>query len=83
MSKFVYVTYIRTTQEKLWAALTTPETMRQYWFGMHQESDWKPEALPWKLVFSKMAAWLTRARCWNSIRPTGSRSNGATNSNRN
>ena len=50
MSKFVYVTYIRTTQEKLWAALTTPETMRQYWFGMHQETDWKPGS-PWKLVF--------------------------------
>lgn len=51
MSKFVYVTYIRTTQEKLWAALTTPETMRQYWFNMHQETDWKPGS-PWKLVFS-------------------------------
>jgi len=50
MSKFVYVTYIRTTQEKLWAALTTPETMRQYWFNMHQETDWKPGS-PWKLVF--------------------------------
>ncbi|HEY5237050.1 MAG TPA: SRPBCC family protein [Rhizomicrobium sp.] len=50
MSKFVYVTYIRTTQEKLWAALTTPETMRKYWFDMHQETDWKPGS-PWKLMF--------------------------------
>lgn len=48
---FVYVTYIRTTPEKLWAALTDPEFQRQYWFGMHQESDWKPGA-PWKLLFS-------------------------------
>ncbi len=50
MSRFVYVTYIRAPQEKVWAALTTPETMRQYWFGMHQETDWKPGS-PWKLVF--------------------------------
>ena len=53
MSKpaFVYVTYIRTTSERLWSALTTPEFMRQYWFGMHCESDWKPGS-PWKLVFA-------------------------------
>ncbi len=24
--------------------------MKQYWFGMHQESEWKPGA-PWRLVF--------------------------------
>jgi uncharacterized protein YndB with AHSA1/START domain len=35
----------------LWSALTTPEFMRQYWFGMHCESDWKPGS-PWKLVFA-------------------------------
>ena len=32
-SKFVYVTYIRTTPEKLWDALTKPEFTRQYWVG--------------------------------------------------
>jgi uncharacterized protein YndB with AHSA1/START domain len=32
-SKFVYVTYIRTTPEKLWRALTAPEFTRQYWAG--------------------------------------------------
>jgi uncharacterized protein YndB with AHSA1/START domain len=46
----MYVTYIRTTPEKLWAALTDPATMKQYWFGMHQQSDWLPGAA-WKLVF--------------------------------
>ena len=53
MSKpdFVYVTFIRTTSERLWSALTTPEFIRQYWFGMHCESDWKPGS-PWKLVFA-------------------------------
>jgi uncharacterized protein YndB with AHSA1/START domain len=25
--------------------------MKQYWFGMHQESDWKPGS-PWRLVFA-------------------------------
>jgi uncharacterized protein YndB with AHSA1/START domain len=31
--KFVYVTYIRTTPEKLWQALTTREFISQYWSG--------------------------------------------------
>jgi uncharacterized protein YndB with AHSA1/START domain len=50
-STFVYVTFIRTTPERLWSALTTPEFMQQYWFGMHCESDFKPGS-PWKLVFA-------------------------------
>ena len=33
-SQFVYVTYIRATPEKLWHALTTPEIIKQYRFGM-------------------------------------------------
>lgn len=48
-STFVYVTYIRTTPEKLWSALTDAEFMKQYWFGMHCESQWTPGA-DWKLV---------------------------------
>ena len=39
-STFVYVTYIRTTPEKLWAALTDPEFQKQYWFGVRGESRW-------------------------------------------
>jgi uncharacterized protein YndB with AHSA1/START domain len=49
-SRFVYVTYIRTTQERLWSALTTKEFTQQYWLGAHCESDWKPGS-PWKLLF--------------------------------
>ncbi len=49
-TRFIYVTYIRTTPEKLWAALTNPEFTRQYWFGMHHETDWKTGS-QWKLVF--------------------------------
>jgi uncharacterized protein YndB with AHSA1/START domain len=48
--KFVYVTYIRTTPEKLWAALTDPQTIRKYWFGMSVECEWKPGS-PWRLNF--------------------------------
>ena len=52
MSKpnFVYVIYIRTTPEKLWAALTDPRTIRKYWFGITAESDFKPGS-PWSLKF--------------------------------
>ena len=39
-STFVYVTSIRTTPEKLWSALTDVECMKQYWFGVHCESQW-------------------------------------------
>ena len=31
-SQFVYVTFIRTTPEKLWRALMEPEFTRQYWW---------------------------------------------------
>ena len=48
--EFVYVTYIRTTTEKLWSALTNAELIKQYWFGMHCECDWKTGA-SWKLLF--------------------------------
>ena len=49
-STFVYVAYIRTTQERLWSALTDDvEFMKQYWFGHHCESDWTPGS-SWKLV---------------------------------
>jgi uncharacterized protein YndB with AHSA1/START domain len=50
-STFVYVTYIRTTPEQLWAALTRPEFTRQYWFGTHQESDWKVGS-SWQIRFA-------------------------------
>jgi uncharacterized protein YndB with AHSA1/START domain len=49
-SKFVYVTFIRTTPEQLWSALTTPEFTKQYWFGMHCESEWKAGS-SWRLMF--------------------------------
>jgi uncharacterized protein YndB with AHSA1/START domain len=38
---FVYVTYIRTTPERLWAALVDPDLRGRFWFGRRSESDWK------------------------------------------
>ena len=48
---FIYVTFIRTTPERLWSALTSPEFTRKYWYGTHQESDWEAGS-PWRLVFA-------------------------------
>jgi len=50
-STFVYVTYIRTSAEKLWGALTQPEFTRQYWFNIEFSSDWQPGST-WKLQFA-------------------------------
>jgi len=47
-SKFVYVTYIRITPENLWQALTTPQIIQQYRFGMSVESEWKVSS-PWSM----------------------------------
>jgi len=38
---FVYATYIRTTPEKLWQALTEPAFTERYW-SITFETDWKP-----------------------------------------
>jgi len=49
-STFVYVTYIRTTPEKLWNALTDVEVIKQWWFGVRCESRWTAGS-SWKLVY--------------------------------
>ena len=46
---FVYVTYIRTTPEKLWDALTKPEFVRAYWCGTWHDTTWAPGS-SWKLM---------------------------------
>jgi len=48
-STFIYVTYIRTTPEKLWSALTDTDFMQQYWFNARVESDFK-KGSPWRIV---------------------------------
>jgi uncharacterized protein YndB with AHSA1/START domain len=38
----VFEIYIRTTPERLWEAITDPETRAKYHFGSRVESDWAP-----------------------------------------
>jgi uncharacterized protein YndB with AHSA1/START domain len=44
----VYVIYIASTPQKVWAALTSSEFTTQYFFGRSVESDWK-QGSPWML----------------------------------
>ena len=55
-STYVYVSYIRTTPEKLWSALTDSAFIRQYWFGMNAESEFTTGS-PWKLVSQDGKVW--------------------------
>ena len=43
------MTYIRTTPDKLWEALTRAECTRTYWFESWQDCAWEVGA-PWKLM---------------------------------
>ena len=47
-TEFVYVTYISSTAQKVWDAITNPEFARQYW-GHGNVSDWKPGS-KWEMV---------------------------------
>lgn len=49
--EFIYVTYIETTPDKLWEALTSSEFTRRYWFGSDIVSDWKVGS-PFSLVMN-------------------------------
>jgi uncharacterized protein YndB with AHSA1/START domain len=55
-STYLYVSYIRTTPEKLWSALTDSKFIEQYWFGMHCESRFTPGS-GWKLVAGDGQVW--------------------------
>src|ERR1700736_39793 len=49
--EFAYVTYIETTPEKLWEALTSSEFSRRYWFNTDLQSDFKVGS-PFALVMN-------------------------------
>jgi len=57
-TRFVYVTYIRTTAEKLFDALTLPEFTQQYWAGTSQQSGWRKGA-SWKALTPDGRVWDT------------------------
>jgi uncharacterized protein YndB with AHSA1/START domain len=48
---FIYTTYIKSTPEKIWEAITNPEFARQYW-GNENVSDWK-KGSEWKHMDGK------------------------------
>ena len=39
-SRFLYVTYIRATQQTIWDHLTDPAANKQFWGGYHQRTGW-------------------------------------------
>jgi uncharacterized protein YndB with AHSA1/START domain/DNA-binding transcriptional ArsR family regulator len=41
-TSFAYTTYIKTTPERLWQALTDPAFTRRYWGGLEFATDWQP-----------------------------------------
>jgi uncharacterized protein YndB with AHSA1/START domain/DNA-binding transcriptional ArsR family regulator len=46
---FVYTTYIKTTPERLWRALTDPAFTKQYW-GLYHDTDWQVGSpMDWKM----------------------------------
>ncbi len=56
--ELVYTTYIRSTPEKTWEAITKPEFTRQYWGGMANVSDWK-QGSKWQHLSTENEAWIT------------------------
>ena len=40
-SRFLYVTYIRATPQKIWDCFTDPEMNRKFWGGYHQDSSFE------------------------------------------
>jgi uncharacterized protein YndB with AHSA1/START domain len=48
-TEFIYATYIKATPQEVWNAITSPEFMKQYWFGSYVVSDFKAGS-SWKLM---------------------------------
>ncbi len=67
-NEFVYTTYIKTTPDKVWEAITNPEFARQYWGGLQNVSDWK-KGSKWRHVNAEDgSSWLI-GEVVESIRP--------------
>ena len=56
--ELVYTTYIRSTPEKTWDAITKPEFTRQYWGEMTNVSDWQ-QGSEWQHVTKENETWIT------------------------
>lgn len=49
-STFTYVTYIKTTADELWRALTNQQRILQWWFGVRCDCEWTPGA-SWSMTY--------------------------------
>jgi uncharacterized protein YndB with AHSA1/START domain len=89
MSKpeFVYTTYIETSAEKLWQALTDGDFTERYWFGHRVASDWEIGS-PYKFakqgkntIEGKVLAFEPHKRLaytWDPCSPNGERTSRVT-----
>ena len=69
--ELVYTTYIRTTPEKVWNAITNPEFTRQYWGGNENVSDWKPVRSGSMHPYGRNGYRQSRRqRSWKACRPS-------------
>ena len=66
----IFEIYIRTTPERLWAAITDPQIRAKYHFGAGVSSDWTPGSGV-QLAHPRRHVRSPRARCWWSTRPAG------------
>ncbi len=53
----VYHLFVRSTPKKVWAALTSPKSTRQYWGGMSNHSDWA-KGSDWTHLNPKKEVWI-------------------------
>ena len=60
MNRFFYATYIKTTPEQLWQALTSPEFTQRYWWGRKLNRTGKPA--PRSRRPMRGARWIGKAR---------------------
>jgi len=83
---FVYTTFIATTPERLWQALTDPAFTRRYW-GVAFETDWRPgSAMVWEQDGHRVAdpeqvvleaePYSRLAYTWHTITPEWAAANG-------
>ena len=84
---FVYQTYIRTSPEQLWRALTEPAFTERYWGGLSFDTDWKAgSTMAWRIAEVTVAdpgqvviesdPYRRLTYSWHSYTPEWARANG-------
>jgi uncharacterized protein YndB with AHSA1/START domain/DNA-binding transcriptional ArsR family regulator len=86
-NEFVYTTYIRTTPERLWQALTDPAFTNRYWFGITFDTDWKKgSTMTWRQgdiaivdpeqIVLESDPYRRLAYTWHTLTPEWAKANG-------